>query len=243
MEDLRKLESQLSSMQLRDVDKELLEKLLGGDPKQDFEGVMRMQSLLEEGGYVLEQGERFDLTPKGVRRVGHLALRDIYRQLRRDGMGRHTTRNRGSQEMILETSRPYVQGDPFHINMIQTLKNGLLRGGGVPVRISPSDFAVYESEYNTRAATVLLLDMSWSMSWEGRFAAAKKSHWRWRVWCVRFIRAIISASSVSLPAPLSSRRKICRRQPGTWAIPLPIYRMACIWRPKCSATNPAPTSK
>ena len=174
MEDLRKLESQLSSMQLRDVDKELLEKLLGGDPKQDFEGVMRMQSLLEEGGYVLEQGERFDLTPKGVRRVGHLALRDIYRQLRRDGMGRHTTRNRGSQEIILESNKPYVQGDPLHINMIQTLKNALVRGGGVPVRISPKDFSVYETELNTRAATVLLLDMSWSMSWEGRFAAAKK---------------------------------------------------------------------
>src|SRR5215831_18717187 len=44
MEELRRLEGQLSSMQLRDVDKELLEKLLGGDPKQDFEGVMRMQS-------------------------------------------------------------------------------------------------------------------------------------------------------------------------------------------------------
>jgi len=38
MEDLRKLESQLSSMQLKDVDQELLERLLGGDPKQDFEG-------------------------------------------------------------------------------------------------------------------------------------------------------------------------------------------------------------
>ena len=122
MEDLRKLESQLSSMQLKDVDKELLEKLLGGDPKQDFEGVMRMQSLLEEGGYVLEQGDRFDLTPKGVRRVGQLALRDIYQQLRRDGMGRHATRNRGSQEVILESSKPYVQGDPLHINMIQTLE-------------------------------------------------------------------------------------------------------------------------
>lgn len=174
MEELRKLESQLSSMQLRDVDKELLEKLLGGDPKQDFEGVMRMQSLLEEGGYVLEQGERFELTPKGVRRVGQLALRDIYKQLRRDGMGRHNTRNRGSHEVVLETSRPYVQGDPLHINMIQTLKNALLHGDGVPVRIRPDDFAVYDSEYNTRAATVLLLDMSWSMSWEGRFAAAKK---------------------------------------------------------------------
>jgi uncharacterized protein with von Willebrand factor type A (vWA) domain len=174
MEELRRLEGQLSSMQLRDVDKELLEKLLGGDPRQDFEGIMRMQSLLEEGGYVLEQGERFELTAKGVRRVGQLALRDIYQQLRRDGMGRHQTRNRGSQELLIETSRPYVQGDPLHINMIQTLKNALLQGGGVPVRIGPKDFAVYETEYNTRAATVLLLDMSWSMSWEGRFAAAKK---------------------------------------------------------------------
>jgi uncharacterized protein with von Willebrand factor type A (vWA) domain len=174
MEELRRLEGQLSSMQLRDVDKELLEKLLGGDPKQDFEGVMRMQSLLEEGGYVLEQGERFELTPRGVRRVGQLALRDIYQQLRRDGMGRHNTRYRGSQELLTENSRPYVQGDPLHINMIQTLKNALLNGGGVPVRIGPKDFSVYESEHTTRAATVLLLDMSWSMSWEGRFAAAKK---------------------------------------------------------------------
>ena len=174
MEELRRLEGQLSSMQLRDVDRELLEKLLGGDPLQDFQGVMRMQSLLEEGGYVLEQGDRFELTPRGIRKVGQLALRDIYQQLRRDGMGRHTTRNRGTQEVLIESSRPYVQGDPFHINMIQTLKNALVRGVGVPLRIGPQDFAVYEAEHTTRAATVLLLDMSWSMSWEGRFAAAKK---------------------------------------------------------------------
>ncbi|HXG53377.1 MAG TPA: VWA domain-containing protein [candidate division Zixibacteria bacterium] len=174
MEELRRLEGQLSSMQLKDVDRELLEKLLGGDPKQDFEGIMRMQSLLEEGGYVVEQGERFELTPRAVRRVGQLALRDIYRQLRRDGIGRHSLNRRGSHEQITEETRPYVQGDPLRIAMIQTLKNALIRGGGVPVRIDPGDFSVYESEHTTRAATVLLLDMSWSMSWEGRFAAAKK---------------------------------------------------------------------
>ena len=136
--DLRKLEGQLSSMQLRDVDKELLEKLLGGDPKEDFEGVMRMQSMLEEGGYVLEQGDRYVLTPRGVRRVGQLALRDIYQQLRRDGMGRHATRNRGTHEFLTELSKPYVQGDPLRINMVATLKNALMRGGGVPVRIAPA---------------------------------------------------------------------------------------------------------
>ncbi|HWO41137.1 MAG TPA: VWA domain-containing protein [Candidatus Eisenbacteria bacterium] len=174
MEDLRRLESQLSSMQLNNVDRDLLERLLGGDPKQDFEGVMRMQSLLDEGGYVLERSEHFELTPRGVRRVGQLALRDIYQQLRRDGLGKHTTRHRGSHEFLTENSRPYVQGDPFRVNMIQTLKNALLHGGGVPVHIQPRDFTVYEAEHTTRAATVLLLDMSWSMSWEGRFAAAKK---------------------------------------------------------------------
>ena len=89
-------------------------------------------------------------------------------------MGKHSARHRGSQEVQIENSRPYVQGDPLHINMIQTLKNALLHGGGVPVKILPGDFAVYDSEHTTRAATVLLLDMSWSMSWEGRFAAAKK---------------------------------------------------------------------
>jgi uncharacterized protein with von Willebrand factor type A (vWA) domain len=174
MEELRKLESQLSSMQLKDVDKELLQKLLGDDPTDDFEGVMRMQSLLEENGYVLEHGDRFELTARGVRRVGQLALRDIYRQLRRDGMGKHETRHRGTHELITENSKPYVQGDPLHLNMIHTLKNAMSHGAGVPVRIRPEDFAVYEAEHMTRAATVLLLDMSWSMSWEGRFAAAKK---------------------------------------------------------------------
>ena len=73
MEDLRKLESQLSSMQLKDVDKDLLEKLLGGDPKQDFEGIMRMQSLLEEGGYVLE--ERRSLRVDAQRRAPHRPTR------------------------------------------------------------------------------------------------------------------------------------------------------------------------
>jgi uncharacterized protein with von Willebrand factor type A (vWA) domain len=58
--------------------------------------------------------------------------------------------------------------------MVATLKNALFREPGTPLKLQPGDFAVYESDYTTRAATVLLLDMSWSMSWDGRFAAAKK---------------------------------------------------------------------
>ncbi|MEK7334806.1 MAG: VWA domain-containing protein, partial [Candidatus Binatota bacterium] len=174
IEELRRLESQLSSMRLEDVDTDLLKNMLGQDILQDFKGIMRMESLLEEGGYVVDRGDHFELTPRGVRRIGQLALRDIYRQLKRDAVGRHSIRRRGSQELVMEESRPYVQGDALNLNMIQTLKNALMNDGGVPLKLRPSDFMVYDSEHTTRAATVLLLDMSWSMSWEGRFAAAKK---------------------------------------------------------------------
>ncbi len=174
MEELRSLEGQLSTLRLEELDPELLQKLLGDDARRDLEGVVRVESLLEEGGYVIQQGDHFELTPRGVRRIGEIALRDIYRQLKRDGVGRHPLRYRGLQEPLTEESRPYVQGDSLHLNMVKTLKNALLHEGGLPLRLSPRDFEVYESEDATRSATVLLLDMSWSMSWEGRFAAAKK---------------------------------------------------------------------
>ncbi|TAJ85695.1 VWA domain-containing protein [bacterium] len=174
IEALRRLEGQLSSMRLEDVDTDLLQKLLGEDVLRDFNGIAQMESLLQEGGYVVNRGDHFELTPRAVRRVGQLALRDIYRQLKRDAVGHHEVRRRGSQEILTEESRPYVQGDALHLNMIQTLKNALMNEGGLPLRLRPGDFVVYESEHTTRAATVLLLDMSWSMSWEGRFAAAKK---------------------------------------------------------------------
>ncbi len=174
LEELRRLEGQLSGMRPDQVDLELLEKLLGKEALEDFQGVARLESALEEDGYVVNRGDHFELTPRGVRRVGQLALRDIFEQLRRDALGRHPMRKRGSQELMTEQSRPYSQGDALHINIIQTLKNALFGEGGLPIRLRPADFMVYESEHSTRAATVLLLDMSWSMSWDGRFAAAKK---------------------------------------------------------------------
>jgi uncharacterized protein with von Willebrand factor type A (vWA) domain len=44
----------------------------------------------------------------------------------------------------------------------------------LPVPLAVEDFALRERDYNTQTTTVLLLDMSWSMSWAGRFPAAKR---------------------------------------------------------------------
>src|SRR5689334_1723210 len=95
LEELRRLEGQLSSMRPDQIDLDLLQKLLGEQALKDFEGVSRLESMLEEDGYVVARGDHFELTPRGVRRIGQLALRDIFEQLRRDAMGRHAIRKRG----------------------------------------------------------------------------------------------------------------------------------------------------
>jgi uncharacterized protein with von Willebrand factor type A (vWA) domain len=174
MEGLRRLEGQLSGNELDQVDMDLLASLLGGEAQQAFEAVARMESLLEEGGYVVAEGDRYELTPRAVRRIGQLALRDIYKKLTRDGMGQHAVKPSGTQERVGEETKRYSYGDPLNLSMVETLKSALLREPRVPLELRPEDFAVYQMDYATRAATVLLLDMSWSMSWDGRFAAAKK---------------------------------------------------------------------
>ena len=44
----------------------------------------------------------------------------------------------------------------------------------MPVAIQPQDLEVWDTDQQTDTTTVLLLDMSWSMSWSGRWPAAKR---------------------------------------------------------------------
>jgi uncharacterized protein with von Willebrand factor type A (vWA) domain len=75
-----------------------------------------------------------------------------------------------------DESKPYEYGDPVaNLNMHETLKNALHRqGGGSPVHITEDDLVVYDTEYATSCATVVLLDMSGSMARYGKFGAAKR---------------------------------------------------------------------
>jgi uncharacterized protein with von Willebrand factor type A (vWA) domain len=114
------------------------------------------------------------LSPKGVRKIGQLALRDIYQGLLRDRTGGHQADHRGLAEVRPEATKPYSYGDPLNLDLVRTLKKALRRDAGVPLRMEPQDFEVFETRHATNTSTVLLLDMSWSMSWEGRFAAAKR---------------------------------------------------------------------
>ena len=62
----------------------------------------------------------------------------------------------------------------MHLDLVGTLKKAVQRKVEVPLSLRPEDFTIFDTDHSTTTSTVLLLDMSWSMSWDGRFAAAKK---------------------------------------------------------------------
>ncbi len=133
--------------------------------------------MLIKRGYVEKDSEgKYYVTPKGIRRVESKALEDLFQIARKDKLGKHETEFRGAGQTVHEESKPYEFGDPVsNLNMHETLKNALARqGGGSPVHISEEDLVVYDTEYQTSCATVVLLDMSGSMTRFGKFGQAKK---------------------------------------------------------------------
>src|SRR6202158_234368 len=174
MERMKQLEQDLMSGNFDNISMDDLRQMLGQQAEQDFRNLRQVMLLLEEGGYMVQKGKHMALSPKGVARIGQLALRDIYQGLLKDRGGSHPTDHRGITEIRPDETRSYSYGDPLNLNLVATLKHALARRPGVPLALEPSDFEVYENDYASSSSTVLCLDMSWSMSWEGRFAAAKK---------------------------------------------------------------------
>ena len=164
----------LANGDLSSVDPADLGSLLGAEAQAGLEALQGMVLMLQESGHLREREGRVELTPQAVRKLGQLALRDIYEDLMRDRSGGHESRQTGAGAPSLERVRPWDFGDPLRLALVPTLMGAVRRGGGSPLNLEPSDFVIRETEQETSVATVLLLDMSWSMSWEGRFVAAKK---------------------------------------------------------------------
>jgi uncharacterized protein with von Willebrand factor type A (vWA) domain len=174
MESWRALEDALLSGQLEAIDPDALRALLGAEAAQSFRLLRNVVAMLANAGYLMQREGRTTLTPKGVRKLGQLALRDIYQGLLRDRSGGHQSDHRGATQPRPDEARPYAFGDPFELDVVATLRHALARGSVRPLAIAPEDFQVHATDRTTTSSTVLLLDMSWSMSWEGRFAAAKR---------------------------------------------------------------------
>jgi uncharacterized protein with von Willebrand factor type A (vWA) domain len=160
---------------LEAIDSEKVKELLGDEEYQSVEQLKELMKMLEEAGYIQKRGNRWELTARGIRKIGQKALQDIFNKLKRDGFGRHVSPFRGVGGERIDESKPYQFGDPFLLDLEKTLMNALHRRGiGTPVGLEKDDFEVYRTEFTTQSSTVLMIDMSLSMVYNGCQPAAKK---------------------------------------------------------------------
>ncbi len=129
-----------------------------------------------DDGLIEKIGAKFSLTPRAINSLQRKALMEIFAHLDPDSAEGHETLRTGRGTEPAEGTRPYAFGDPVSdIDMTQTLRNAVRRHGpGTPVRIGEQDIEVGLTESKATCSTVILLDMSGSMSRWHRFAAAKR---------------------------------------------------------------------
>ncbi len=179
MSELDQLEQQMQRAQydgkMDNIDQDKLQELLGDEALDNLEEMKKMLEILEKAGYVSKDGNKWELTPRGTRSLGQKALTEIYAKLKKQSLGNHATPEEGRFGERIEESKPYEFGDPFHLHMSRTIRNALDREGpGAPVKLTTDDFEIYRSELITQTATVLMVDLSWSMALRGSFQSAKK---------------------------------------------------------------------
>ena len=157
------------------LDADEMGRLLGDEARQYAKDLQRMMKELEEAGF-LKKGDRgYELTPKAIRKIGERALQDIFRKMRGGQMGDHDHEKSGIGVELLDETKQWQFGDPFHLNTLKTVSNAVIRQGpGTPVRIKPEDFEINHTETMNQASTVIALDMSASMMWSGYFQAGQR---------------------------------------------------------------------
>jgi len=133
--------------------------------------------LRSQSGYMSRRVTIWSYAPKGVRRIGQLALRDIYQGLLKDRAGSHTTDHRGITEMRPDQTRPYEFGDPLNLNSSRRSARPRARSRGA-ARAKPDDFEIYENDYGQLVVHRPMPRYVVVDELGGRFAAARKSHWR-----------------------------------------------------------------
>lgn len=157
------------------IDPEQVRELMDAETAAQLERLQSLSKMLEDAGYIQRKGDKWELTPRALRKIGQKALKDVFSNMKRDGFGKHETETRGTGGERTEETKPYEFGDPFFMDIKGTMMNALARNGaGTPVRMIPTDFEVYRTELLTQSSTVLMLDKSRSMFLNGCWMAAKK---------------------------------------------------------------------
>jgi uncharacterized protein with von Willebrand factor type A (vWA) domain len=177
---LKQLEEARENAQIGLIDLELLEQFTEPGDIQKLEELQRMVE-----NYVREMAERqglerdgraFRLTPQAYRLFQGRLLERIFSSLQAARSGRHQGPIVGEGAVELQQTQPYEFGDSLaHLDIPQSLINAMVRtGGGLPVRLAQEDLVIHRTRNSPKCATVVIMDMSGSMRYDGQYINVKR---------------------------------------------------------------------
>lgn len=119
---------------------------------------------LKEKGYIEESEGMFTLRSQGEMRIRQDSFKEIFGNLKRSSEGFHESPLSGKGIERNNTTKKYQFGDqPQNIDTTSTLSNAFRRVGIDNFILNEEDIEIYDTELQTSAATVLLVDISHSM--------------------------------------------------------------------------------
>ncbi len=177
---LKQMEEAMQNAQIGLID---LEELAQFTDPGDLEQLQALQQQIED--YIREQAERqgiepgkqgFQLSPKAYRLFQSKLLQHLFSQIEASRSGRHQGPVVGEGATEMQRTKPYEFGESVtHMDIPASMVNAMLRGGtGLPVRMKPEDIEIHQTRNNPKCATVVLLDMSGSMRYDGQYVNVKR---------------------------------------------------------------------
>ena len=163
---------------LEDIDLDALSRQLGEQASVDAGRLAELErELRRQGLFERAPDGSLRLTPKALRRLGEVALRDVVARLRAQRGQRETT-TAGAAGEPTGATRPWRFGDTEPWDVPKTVRNAVLRSastGSRRVSLDVSDVEITETDARSRAAVALCVDTSWSMVQDGRWLPMKRT--------------------------------------------------------------------
>jgi uncharacterized protein with von Willebrand factor type A (vWA) domain len=201
--DLDELAEQLSQSyagaRLDDVDLDRLARQLGDQAAVDARALGELERALKQTGYLKRGADgQLKLSPKAMRRLGKVLLRDVARRMS-GRQGQRDLRQAGAAGELSGATRPWQFGDTEPWDVTRSITNAVRRTAAQegdraarlrearpparrserleagPLRLTIDDVEVSETESRTQAAVALLVDTSFSMAMDGRWVPMKRT--------------------------------------------------------------------
>jgi uncharacterized protein with von Willebrand factor type A (vWA) domain len=134
-----------------------------------------LRDLAEQQG-LQHTADGYQLTPKAYRLFQNGLLQRIFGQLDPSRTGRHQGPIVGEGAVEMQQTKPYEFGDSVaQMDIPASLVNAMLRDGAqTPVRLKPEDIEIHRTRNTPKCGTVVIMDMSGSMRYDGQYVNVKR---------------------------------------------------------------------